>query len=210
MAATADLACHPDRLIKSKCVCVYGYVCKLLQRCIKSQDAGDLTQPGYYDICRDHVLRPFAPLVLLWPSGDGKSSGFYLLVSNLELLPKACQVFILMKHLTFLGSMFFRHHQIKRHLKNIFFLNNQNVFSCICILNLLHCAQCFAKEVRGPALVSQTKIWFYISYSSHIAHTSKNSMQKLCILFVDCKQHLYIFLLLRYKYPSYFNQWEFL
>lgn len=67
-------------------MCVY--VCKLLQRCIKSQDVGNLTQPSSYEICRDHVLGPFAPLVLIWPSGDGKSSGFYLLISNLELLLK--------------------------------------------------------------------------------------------------------------------------
>lgn len=103
-------------------MCVYGGVCVSFGR-----DVGNLTQPDYYEIHRDHVLRPFAPLVSIWPSESGKISGFYLLISNLELLPKACQVFILMEHLTFLCSMFFRSRQIEKHLKNIFFLNNKNI-----------------------------------------------------------------------------------
>lgn len=53
-------------------------------------------------ICKSCVLRLFALLlVLIWPSGDAKYSGFYLLISNLQLSPKACQVFILMKYLTY-------------------------------------------------------------------------------------------------------------
>lgn len=124
-AATADLviltvSLNPD-------VCVSMGVC--LSFC---RDVGNLTQSGYYKIYRDHVLRSFAPLVSIWPSGSGQISGFYSLISNLELLPKACQVFILMKHLTFLWSMFFRSHQIEKHLKNIFFLKNKNIFSYVC------------------------------------------------------------------------------